>query len=261
MKKLVVLFILTASMFVFFESSGVTAMNDTGLITHELSEEFQNNVFNNLELVTIKEEPVKRAFVCFDIADNGNIAIGSKVPLKGRIVCIYDPFGVFLYGFKFNSYGDFGIEFDDDALNIYLVRSDLVVKINTDGDLIEVSELSNTRDSEAYLQSEVFSTKKVNKDTEYLMKNDKGFFNLFSSDYSQLQITKEGDVSILYDVNSKQLVLDLLVFVLILCIVFAGAISLFREFRITRMRWKLKKQNNPDQSPFDFEYTLEKLKK
>lgn len=225
----------------------------------EIQEESQRTIFNNLELCVLETEPAKRAINCFDVAPNGNIAIGSRQFMYVCTVSVYDPDNVFLYGFRFKCYGSFGVELCDTVLKIYLVRGDLVVSIDGNGDLVEMKKMPYSSSSRDFMNNTVFAVKKTSGNEEYTLRNDKGPFNLVSSTYSRLYVaTEDGNERILYDVNSMQLAIDFCILASVLAMIAAAAIAIPKAFKDARKRWRERRQNDPNCSPFDFKYLMEK---
>ena len=212
--------------------------NDTGFSTDPLSEKSQKEFFNNLQFAKLKEEPTKEAIRCFDVNKNGYIAVGCHV-FNSATISVYDSYGTFIYGFSFKEYGDFGVLFSDECLNICFVRGDLVLTVNSEGELIEMAEIRNTDENRHYWTNSVFVNRRSNNDTEYLLKNNKGFFNLFSTKYTQLEVkTSDGEKTVIYDVNSKQLFFDILVFVVVIGMIAIAAWRIPIEFIKARKKQK-----------------------
>ena len=84
----------------------------------------------------------------------------------------------------FIEYGDFGVLFSGEYLDICFIRGDLVLTVNSEGDLIKIEKIQNTYENREYWENGVFATRRTNDNTEYTLKNDKGFFNFFSAKYT-----------------------------------------------------------------------------
>ena len=202
---------------------GVLAAN-TGFSTEPLTEHDIDTFLKNINLSMLESEPTKEAIECFDVNEDGFIAIGCST-YKNKTVCIYTSDGEFQYGYSFECSGSFGVELDKSVLNIYFVRSDVAISVNPDGEIEEILKIQNTSENNSYWQNVLYSTKRKIGDTEYIIKNDMGIFNVFASSHSQLISTnKNGESRIIYDVNSAQFSKTLVVFIGVLvfvCIVVA----------------------------------------
>ncbi len=90
---------------------------------------------------------------------------------ESQTVCIYTNDGVFKYGYSFKCSGSFGIEFDKSVLNIYLVRSDVAIAVNSVGEVESV--LKNSKIHPKTIPIGIiafFSAKREIGDTEYFLK-------------------------------------------------------------------------------------------
>ncbi len=89
-------------------TSTVFAMN-TGFSTEAMESGDQQVFLSNVKLSLITEEPEKQVITCFDVNDDGLVAVGSK-DLTKKIVLVYDSAGTFQYGYTFDCSGSFGLE-------------------------------------------------------------------------------------------------------------------------------------------------------
>lgn len=65
-----------------------------------------------------------------------------------------------------------------------------------------------------------YATKRTNNNKTYEIRNDMGPLNIFSFNYSQLLITDQnGDVKIIYDVNSYQITKYIIIIIIIISII------------------------------------------
>ncbi|MBQ7362813.1 MAG: hypothetical protein IJW48_00010 [Clostridia bacterium] len=118
----------------------------------------------------------------------------------------YTAKGNFKAGYQFSCTGRFGIELLSDGLNIYFVRSDVVLYVDFEGKVKEALKIQNTTENNYYWNNFVFAKSKEIGDVEYVMKNDRGLFNLFASSYDQLIVTDSiGQQVIFYDAGSNDL--------------------------------------------------------
>ena len=192
--------------------------------------EEQTKILGNLNFSVLEEEPTQKAFDCFDVQDDGRIAIGMSNG-QNKIICIYDS-TEFQYGYSFESSGSFGVEWDADCINICLVRSDLIVSIAPEGKIKEVLEIEDTIDNSKHWRNTVFSTKKTVGSNQYEAKNQLGIFNLFASSYSQLIVTDAtGSETIIYDATNTQLVKSIIVFTSIIIFISIVLYVIIKKWR------------------------------
>lgn len=206
---------------------GVLAMN-TGFSTESLPQDDTDTFLKNINLSVLTSEPSKEAIECFDVNEDGFIAIGCST-FENKTVCIYTSDGDFQYGYSFECSGSFGIELDKSVLNIYFVRSDVAISVNPDGEIEEIIKIKNTSENNSYWQKCLYSTTRKIGDTEYIIKNDMGIFNLFASSHSQLiSMDKNGESRIIYDVSPGQFTNMFVVFIGVIASVGIVAATILR---------------------------------
>ena len=200
---LILLFVSSIGLFADF--MGTKAMS-TGFATEELSEETKSKFVSNIGLSHIITEPEKRAIQCFNVNEKGMIAICQESTHRDA-VCIYSSQGAFLYGYSFECAQSFGVEWDDENVNIYFVRSDIIMSLDADGNILDIREIQNTIANDRYKNVILHTTQKTIGVTTYLIRNMMGPLNLIASSYSQVVLTNDtGTEQIIYDVNSDQLI-------------------------------------------------------
>lgn len=213
---------------------------NTGFSTQPLSNEEKNTFEANADFRLLDKEPTKRTIKCFDVNENNLIAIGSSTSEK-KTIAIYNSEGVFQYGYEFDSNGSFGVEWDNDNIIIYFVRSDVACSVSPTGTIENLSKIENTFENNAYWNDFVFSENRTVGESEYSIKNDMGLFNIFASSYSQLEIKDlNGEINIVYDVNSDQLLKTILGFIGV--VIFSGIVigvlarNIYKSRKISEIR-------------------------
>ncbi len=183
--------------------TNVSALN-TGFEIEKISELEKNDIIENIDIKPLLKEPTKSAIECFDISDDGKIALGHS-DLGSKTVTVHSENGTYLYGFQFNNYGSFGIEWDQDNIIIYFVRSDILISINDKGEIEEIFDVPNTSNNDFYRRNVINSPKRLVGEKQYFLNNDMGILNLFASNYSQLICKTMDKEIILYNANQVQL--------------------------------------------------------
>ena len=188
---------------IFVNAMRVNAMH-TGFETNEMPSEEKNIFVSNVNISSINKEPVKKTITCFDVNGDQLIAIGQNTSDR-KTICVYSNEGAFQYGYTFNCSGDFGVEWDEENLNIYFVRSRVVVSVNPQGEVLGAFEVQNTTENNSYVNHLIYSTKRTMNDNEYFIRNNTGLLDLFASSYSLIVVRDcTGVESIIYDVSSMQ---------------------------------------------------------
>ena len=142
----------------------VNAMH-TGFEITELPSEEKELFISNINILSIDEEPAKKTIKCFDVNGDQLIAIGQNTSNR-KTICVYSNKGVFQYGYTFNCTGDFGVEWDEEKLNIYFVRSSVIVSVSPKGEVLGAFEVENTIDNNSYI-NHFFHTRYLHKKRLY----------------------------------------------------------------------------------------------
>lgn len=225
------------------ECETVFAM-DTGFSTEKLTAEKEDMFRINASISLLKEEPQKKAIKCFDVSEDEMIAVGYE-NIDKKIICVYTNESVFQYGYEFKTDGSFGVEWSGDSLIIYFVRSDVAVSVNPAGEVEEVLKIQNTIENNSYWNDSVFATKRNIGDTEYRIKNNMSFLNLFASSYSCLIAVKaNGEERVIYDVSTSQIIKMSAIFIFVVIFIFLTILYLVRLIRKSRNEYIHSKTTN-----------------
>lgn len=229
MKSIKILLCFVITLIMLANTVFVSALS-TGFSTEEMSKQEIDRVLQNTEISLLQIEPAKKSIECFD-ANNGLVAIGCSESMN-KTVCIYTETGEFLYGYRFKSSGSFGIDLVDNVLNIYLVRSDVALSIDSSGTVIDVQKIQNTQENNDYWAEVLHETERVNGDKKYKIKNDMGLLNFFAFSYSQLVvINANGEENIIYDVNTTQTFYTVALIIFVVLFVCLAVFLMIKEIR------------------------------
>lgn len=198
MKKIALVILLS---FFFVNSTQILALN-TGFSTETMSEDDTNKFLSNIKLTLLTEEPAKRSISCFGVKEDSVYAIGSKKGYSNeKQISVYRD-NDFLYGFSFKCTGDFELEWDGENLNICFVRGEVLISVNSDGEVLDLRKIQNTTDNNSHWNYLDYKPHVINN-TEYKAKNTLGLLNFFQTSFSQLVMTSaDGEETVLYDVSS-----------------------------------------------------------
>ena len=239
MKQMKIVCAVLMTMILMLSGAIISYAMETGFSTEELDKEEKQVLISSFGISLLYSEPDKRPIDCFDVNESGLIAIGFSDSEK-KTICVYTVDGEFQYGYMFDCYGSFNLEWDKDNIIIYLVRSDAAIAVSPDGEITDTCLVSNTIENDTYRRNFLESTKRVVGDCEYIIKNDTGIFDLFASSYSQLVVTNNGEVSIIYDVSKEQTVKNVVIFICVILFIAVVISLLVREF----IRLNRKQSNN-----------------
>lgn len=230
----VLLTLIIISVFIWNGSVNALAMN-TDFSIEKMEHSEQENFLSNINLRLVTEEPEISSIECFDVNDNELVAVGSK-NLSKRIVSVYSSDGTFEYGYTFECDGDFGIEWDDNNIIIYFVRSDVAALFDEMGNNLEMQIIQDTMDNDSYWNYSVFSRQRTINGNKYTMRNN-GLLYFISSSYSQLIKTDtQGNVKIIYD-NSVAYTIEFIIKVIGVILFVALVVSIV-VFQFLKQRKK-----------------------
>ncbi len=201
MKKIFSIFLTIIIILFAVQVCSASALN-SGFSTEKMSSDEQKNIISNLRIERTDKEPKNNALLCFDVSDNGYVAIGSESLLQKNI-SVYDEKGSFIYGYNFKSDGNFGVGWKNDFLVIYLVRENVSITLNNIGDVLLCEKIKYTAENSSYWNNEIFSAERTKNNTRYTMKNKSKLLNIFATFYSVLEKTDESGVSTVYDNSSN----------------------------------------------------------
>jgi len=176
----------------------------TELSGKHVPEEDAEFFMQNCKLERIEKEPPLSLFSCFDVSDSGLIAIG-QVNLDEKRVCVYTCTGTFLYGYTFRSDGDFEVEWDGENLGIYFARSDYLVSLSPQGDVLSLWETEHTIENSIYLLRVIEAHDKEVNGTMYSARNASKIAGLLSPYYAKIQVREsDGTERTVYDASAVQ---------------------------------------------------------
>ena len=193
----------------------VVAMN-TGFSTGTLSKNDIETFIENVNISILENEPQRQAIECFDVDEEGTIAIGYS-DSQNKTVCIYTNNGDFQYGYSFECSGKFGIEIHNRVLNIYFVRSGVIASVNPSGEVLDIKEVQDTTENNSYYYRFFRVAERTVGDTTYLIRSNMGILNWITASYSQVVVKEfDGTENIIYDASSIQLQRMTIIFIAIL---------------------------------------------
>ena len=243
MKRSYLFWVFVIMFMLFINVTEVNAMN-TSFATKELSEEEKNEFLSHVGIWRLTIEPTKTGINNFDVNEKGMIAI-SQITDRDKMVCIYSSDGTFLYGYAVECNGVINVEWDGECIIIEFVRSDILVSLDPDGNVVDVQEIqvSDLRNIDA--DTKMRSTRRVVGDTTYLIRNDMGILSWIASSYSQIVvIDASGTETIIYDVNSIQLAKRVAVIIAAFALVSIAVVKLI--FPIFKGAWKTCPENTEE---------------
>lgn len=189
MKNIYIIILLFFSSFMF--SIPVAAMNTNFDIENEKSD-------TDIQVQLLTKEPAREPINCFDVNENGLIAVGME-GADYKTIVVLNSDGVFQYGYKIKAPTDYAVEWGNDELNVYFIRGDYIISINKNGIVTGTAFVKYTVENDDYLRNTLKSTVKMVGEKEYRIKaGDSNVSVPGSGNYSRLTVTENGNERILY---------------------------------------------------------------
>jgi hypothetical protein len=203
----------------------------TSFYTEPISAERKEKVLSNISFSPMEFEPRKKGFECFDINEHGMIVLVSST-FKGESICVYDSDGVFQYGFTFDDAGSVGALWDGDIVNIYYVRGDLLVSVNSCGEVLDVVEAPSTVENNAYYREIIKASKRTVGSTTYIARGHSGSATMFTSSYTKLTAKdSDGNETVIYDATAYNTAKVILVSVVAALFVILVGLYIIRSYK------------------------------
>lgn len=181
--------------------------------------ETYDNILQKISIKCIDEEPIKKPVKCFGVAGR-YIAIGVEDG-EQKTVVIYDTQGEFQKAYTFKSEGSFGISFDKNILQLYLLRSNVVLSIDIQNNTFETYSFKYDNKSNEYIKHEIKAKKKTVDGKTYEMSNGAKLIDFISWKYSKIYMTDENEKCVVfYDAKtsySSFLIVTVFVVIILSC--------------------------------------------
>lgn len=153
-----------------------------------------------IQLQIIENDDLKNSIQCFDVSENGNVAIGMEWAAQ-KIIYVYDATGTFLYGLAFNCDGAYGIEFVGENINILFLRGNLLATYDSNGICHGIQKLAETEQNYGVMKKILTRTDKTVQGKHYSLERN---WNTGDS-YSKLIISDEqGEKTVFYDASPQR---------------------------------------------------------
>ena len=196
--------------------------------TEELSEKEKRNF--HLEIKQLSSEPLELPLQKFAVSEGGKIALGFNNS-SSECVSVYDSEGVFLYGLTFDIDGTFGVGFDEENLSIYLVRSNIAITVDSNGEILNALKIKNTLTNNRYWNNEVNKTKCEINGKKYIMDSRIAFLGVFSFSYSRFRVISGDTELVVYDSTSNQWIRAVIVCTIIFLAITVAIILIVRVLK------------------------------
>lgn len=173
-----------------------------------VSQEKMEKVFSSLQLQVVTEAEDRGTIECFDINSKGMIALAVK-PSPKASVYVYNSNGDFQYGYKFKCSEGFCISWNGENLVLYLLRSDLNITVDSNGNCVSMTKVTHSLSSEE--RKSIYAKKRKSGENEYFLDSRLG---PLASSYSRLiSVDANGNQKVLYAARTE----DISLLAMLLC--------------------------------------------
>ena len=159
---------------------------------------------SDIQVQLLTKEPKRELINCFDVNENGLIAVGME-GADYKTIVVLDSDGVFLYGYKIKVPTSYAVEWGNDDLNVYFIRGNNIISINKNGIVTGTAFVKYTTENDDYLRNTLQSTVKIVGEKEYKIKSGGYFDTLRDGNYTQLIVTENGNETVIYAVPESVL--------------------------------------------------------
>ena len=170
-----------------------------GLDTHELSEEEKTAVIQNTNLKVLENDSYQSGIKSFDVDTDGSYALAMG---EGSNCCVYvyDPQGVFRYGFGFSCDGAYAVRFHGDALALFFLRGNTVSVYDASATCVNAYRVTDSSMNDSRVRKLLDRIAMVADGKQYLLERDMEIGN----SYSRLVcVSESGGKTVLYDISSQ----------------------------------------------------------
>lgn len=173
MRRTLVLFVIILLVCCCLPVYASTANQVLGLDTYDMPDTEIDNFLKHIKMKSTTEAVQNKSIACFDVSDDGLIAIGFGNGGQNTID-IYDENGVFLYGYQFYTQGEYTVSFQDENIAIYIVRGDGIAIFDANANLLNLQRVAFPHADHDKIKAIYNRTEKVVSGKTYYLDRDIG---------------------------------------------------------------------------------------
>lgn len=167
---------------------------------------YNESEYSNFHL--INEELKNERINDYDINEKNEIAVATN-----KYINIYNEFGDYLYGYSVFCSGAYAIDFDIDKIDIYRIKQGDLIRMNRNGDIINIADIESNPKNEKELSKVLDNMRKTVKNAgEYRYKINSSLTTL-------IQIDSKGNKVLIYKTKNLTRIKGILFTIIIFSIV------------------------------------------
>lgn len=187
------------------------------LTFYEITEEHKQSSLARIGFAIWTMDYSDWAIECFDVREDGMIALGFNRSPEMKYVAVLDAEGVFQYGCSFRSTGSYLVDWIGEHLGIYLIRGSLLGVFDEAGACVSLCNVKTNTTLSRYQNALRQPTRQVNGAT-YELRNDH-ILSWLSTDYGKLvRIDAQGNETVLHEASGAALAGAATVFIIVILI-------------------------------------------
>ena len=183
----------------------VAVFADTSELTfYEKTEESKQSSLARLGFTIWPEDYSDWAIECFDVREDGKIALGFNCAQNRKYVAVLDNDGEFQYGGSFRCSGAFLLDWVEEDLGVLIVRGGLMGVFDETGCCISLRDIRTNTAFSRY-QNQLRQPTRIVDGVTYMLRNDH-VLSWLSTDYSQLvRIDMTGNETVRHEASGAAL--------------------------------------------------------
>ena len=183
----------------------LAAFADTSnLAFYEKTEAEKQSSLAHWSFVIWTEDYSDWSIECFDVREDGMIALGFNRSPEMKYVAVLDADGAFQYGCTFKCAGAFLVDWIGDNLGICQVRGSVLGVFDETGACVSLRNVKTNTAFSRYMNALRQPVRKVG-DKTYILRNDH-ILSFLSTDYGQLvRIDAQGNEIVLHEASGAAL--------------------------------------------------------
>ena len=195
MKKWLMILLMLLPMLAYADASDLTFYDKT-------DEAKQNSLVRSFVIWT--EDYSDWAIECFDVREDGMIALGFNRSQNSKYVAVLDAEGTYQYGCTFQCSGAFLVDWVGEELGVYIVRGGLLGVFDENGACISLRDVKTNTVASRYQNALRQPIRQIG-DVRYELRNDH-ILSFLSTDYGQLvRIDAQGNETVLHEASGAAL--------------------------------------------------------
>ena len=206
------------------------AVANNGELTEEQKQSFWQRLNFKKTDTQLSLNEIDKPIVFFDVSESHELLIA----FDDNNIAITDAEYNIVSFYNFNCDGSYYVFWSDGNIGLLLGRSESVIEINVNGDLVNITPQTDVHKDIIYSWNDFANEHCISVgDTNYIVKNKMGVLNPFLQTYSQLLVedTNSKEIVVLYDINSEEFIKNIVFLCLFLLFVLLVAIILFKGKR------------------------------